>query len=1082
MDVKTILILTALINVLIFIFLYGFIKFSNVKSKVLRIYVLSKFFHVIAWFLLVLRGAIPDFLSIGVANVLIIFAFGSEMLAITSIESEHLKKRIKIFSLLGLVLAIGFLSIIHLDDYIRITYVSTVLFIWHIIAGQQFLIKKNRNRLKIVIGIIYILFSFTSFFRAYYVIFINQNQVLYEANIIQSITFSAIFLSNFIGIVVILLLLKEKDEEIISISEQKFKNFTEFLPQIVFETNTKGNIVYINKKGFELTGYSQKDLKKGINLRDVFVKEDLERLLNKFSLLMSGTGDTGEEYLIQKQNGDKLPVLIYSSPIIEEERAVGMRGIIVDISTRIKDEEEILRLSTAVSQSSNTIVITDIDGFIEYVNPKFEEVTGYTREEAMGLNPRILNAQTQPKEYYANVWKTISSGNTWKGEFNNKKKNGDYFWENVTISPLKDDTGKIINYLAIKEDITARKETELEIRKLTLAVEQSSNTIVITDIDGSIEYVNPKFEELTGYTSEEAIGINPRVLNAQTQPKEHYINLWETLLAGKTWKGEFHNIKKNGEYFWENVTITPIKNDEGIIVNFLAIKEDITARKITEDNIKENQFLLKEAQRIAHLGHWKLDLIENNLTWSDEIYRIFDVNPQEFKPSYELFLDKIHPEDREMVNGAYQNSLKNKIPYEIEHRLLLKDGEIKYVIEKCNTEYDKSGKPVQSIGTVLDITSRKKTEYRLKESEEKFRGIVETASDWIWEVDNNGKFTYSSPKIFQMLGYTAEEIIGKTPFDLMSKREGERVSKIFTGIIEQHKVINEVENTNIHKNGNLVVLETSGMPFFDSNNNFLGYRGVDRDITARKESEKEIAKQTKQLKDLVATKDKFFSIIAHDLRSPIGAMVGFSKLLVDGFDSFDIERQKEYVSILHDGVDKAFKLLENLLLWSRAQQGTMRFQPENENLFLLFNETIDVLRQPAEGKSIILDNKIPRNLSVYVDKDMLLTVFRNLISNAIKFTPKEGQVTIKAQKAINYENCRCVEISIQDNGVGISKEKQLKLFDITKSVTSRGTENEIGTGLGLILCEEFIEKHGGKIWVESEIGKGSTFIITIPMA
>ena len=228
-----------------------------------------------------------------------------------------------------------------------------------------------------------------------------------------------------------------------------------------------------------------------------------------------------------------------------------------------------------------------------------------------------------------------------------------------------------------------------------------------------------------------------------------------------------------------------------------------------------------------------------------------------------------------------------------------------------------------------------------------------------------------------------------------------------------------------------------------------------------------------------AEKDKFFSIIAHDLKSPFNSMLGFSELLIENFDKYDISRQKKYISLINQSLQNTHKLLENLLLWSRAQRGIVDFVLKKENLYVLSDETIELLSHAAKNKSITLTNQIPKDIYVEVDKNMLSTIIRNLISNAIKFTPKGGEITAKARTITDENKQNYVEISVNDNGVGISLENQSKIFEITESVSTEGTENEQGTGLGLILCKDFVEKHGGKIWIKSEVGKGSKVIFTL---
>ena len=248
---------------------------------------------------------------------------------------------------------------------------------------------------------------------------------------------------------------------------------------------------------------------------------------------------------------------------------------------RMKDETN--KLLHAIEQSPSTVIITDVNGNIEYVNPKFTQLTGYTSEEVLGKNPRILKPGCKPSEEYRELWETITSGREWRGELYNRKKNGEFYWEYASISPVRNSQGVITHFIAVKEDITERKRVEDELRKLSHAIEQSPSTVMITDVKGNIEYVNPKFTQLTGYTPEEVLGKNPRILKYECIPSEAYRPLWETITSGGEWKGEFCNKKKNGELYWEYASISPVRNTKGVITHFIGVKEDITERKKAEE-------------------------------------------------------------------------------------------------------------------------------------------------------------------------------------------------------------------------------------------------------------------------------------------------------------------------------------------------------------------------------------------------------------------------------------------------------------------------------------------------------------------
>lgn len=241
--------------------------------------------------------------------------------------------------------------------------------------------------------------------------------------------------------------------------------------------------------------------------------------------------------------------------------------------------------------------------------------------------------------------------------------------------------------------------------------------------------------------------------------------------------------------------------------------------------------------------------------------------------------------------------------------------------------------------------------------------------------------------------------------------------------------------------------------------------------------EEKVEQRTKQLSELNATKDKFFSIIAHDLKNPFNALMGFSSLLIDSFDEYNDEEKLDLIQTMSDASENAYKLLENLLEWSRSQTGSIKWNPEEISIDNITQETISVLENAAFNKKISLQAIVPDNTIVYADSNMITTVIRNLVSNSIKYTLNGGEIKIYSSQEEGI-----LEITIEDNGVGIRKEDLDKLFRIDVNFSTNGTNSEPGTGLGLILCREFVVKNGGKIWVESEQGIGSKFKFTLPIA
>jgi signal transduction histidine kinase len=255
-----------------------------------------------------------------------------------------------------------------------------------------------------------------------------------------------------------------------------------------------------------------------------------------------------------------------------------------------------------------------------------------------------------------------------------------------------------------------------------------------------------------------------------------------------------------------------------------------------------------------------------------------------------------------------------------------------------------------------------------------------------------------------------------------------------------------------------------------------GYVGtIIEDVTEQKKSEKILRVNESKLRQLNLTKDKLFSIIAHDLRSPFSSIIGYSRLLRDNFRKYNAEESEKYLDIINSAAQNTFNLLVNLLSWAKNQTGQTSFNPESLELNKVTEEVVELLSSSAKTKNIPININLPPDLNIYADKNMLRTILQNLISNAIKFTNPAGRINIFASASNSN-----VEIIVSDNGIGIRKKEIKNIFELATADTTKGTSNETGSGLGLVICREFVEKHGGKIWAESKEGKGSDFKFTMP--
>lgn len=376
--------------------------------------------------------------------------------------------------------------------------------------------------------------------------------------------------------------------------------------------------------------------------------------------------------------------------------------------------------------------------------------------------------------------------------------------------------------------------------------------------------------------------------------------------------------------------------------------------------------------------------------------------------------------------------------------------------------------------TVEDVSVSKAFERSKKLSELKYKILVENSLQAMLVVQDT-KLVFANSRMEDLSQYKIDEL--KSSDDwlriIIHPDDYERVKSNINGALSNKRIPAINEYKYIRKDGTVRWLESLGSVVeYDDKPAILV---VAIDVTERKEAESILIESEKQLRKANAMKDKFFSIIAHDLKNPFNAILGFSSLLYEAYDNFDDQQRKSFIKNICDASDSTFKLLQNLLEWSRTQTGKIEFYPETIDVASIVNENITVLKSAAKNKKIILETNIDGSLVAFADSNMVKAIIRNLVSNAIKFTHPGGRIEVNATNSGNE-----VAISVSDSGIGITSDDISRLFRIDDPFRTVGTAQEEGSGLGLILCKEFVEKNNGKIWVESSAGVGSKFSFTLP--
>lgn len=367
-------------------------------------------------------------------------------------------------------------------------------------------------------------------------------------------------------------------------------------------------------------------------------------------------------------------------------------------------------------------------------------------------------------------------------------------------------------------------------------------------------------------------------------------------------------------------------------------------------------------------------------------------------------------------------------------------------------------------------------------TDQRYRELVESTSDWIWEIDHQGMYTYVSPGVTQLLGYQPDEVLGRTPFDFMPGEEAQRVQQIFQHqYVSQQKSFDGLININLHKDGRQVVLETSGIPINDADGNLQGYRGIDRDITQRVKIDQKLLRSKQEAEYASHAKSEFLSHMSHELRTPLNAILGFAQILDMNAHKFDQQHQQNIREIMHAG-DHLLNLINDVLDLAKIESGRLDLHIESVDVCMLIKQCLSLINGQAHRRGIELVECQPQDafachdFHVIADLIRLKQVFLNILSNAVKYNRDHGRISVSLQP-LEQQRLR---IHFTDTGHGLSADEIAQLF--TPYHRLKADSKIEGAGIGLVITRQLIELMGGELSIESLPGEGSVFSVTLDLA